>query len=270
VVRNPQWGSRGGRAALAFGDMAMDEDDEAPDGAAAAAAWAAGRAGRKRPVRYSPELAKRLLERLAAGELVYRIAREPGMPTPEAVLKWAKAKPDFAVALAEARRAGGRPIGARGPAFSYCRETAEEVFQRLCEGQSLTAIGADPTMPSLSTLFYWRRRVPAFEELVRLGKEIQAERFCDLGWAMAEAATPETAYLTHVRLGQLRWMAGVMAPKVFKLKPAEPPVAPRSLDLLIRRFEVEVDVATGQRKVVAYCPNPDTGEVEREPDKPRR
>jgi hypothetical protein len=32
----------------------------------------------------------------------------------------------------------------------------------------------------------------------------------------------------------------------------------------MRRFESEPDPVTGKLKVVAYCPNPYTGEVERE------
>jgi len=32
----------------------------------------------------------------------------------------------------------------------------------------------------------------------------------------------------------------------------------------MRRFEIEVDPQTGAKKVVGYCPNPETGEVERE------
>ena len=32
--------------------------------------------------------------------------------------------------------------------------------------------------------------------------------------------------------------------------------------MLIRRFEIETDPETGEEKVVAYCPNPLTGEVE--------
>jgi hypothetical protein len=68
-----------------------------------------------------------------------------------------------------------------------------------------------------------------------------------------------------VRLTHLRWTAGVLAPKVFKLKPAEPPEEQRRLDLLIRRFEIEPDPERpGKNRVVAYCPNPETGEVERE------
>jgi hypothetical protein len=225
-------------------------------------AWRRGE--RRIYVRYSAALAKTICERLAAGELIYRISRDEGMPTPEAVQKWARERPDFAAALDVARRAGGRPAGKRGPVFTYCAETADAIFERLCEGESLTSIGRDPTMPSLKTIFNWRRRFPEFEETVQLGKRVQAERFCDLGWELAMGATPETAYLTHVRLTQLRWTAGVMAPRVFRLKPVEPEAAREKLDVLIRRFEIEDDPATGEQKVVAYCPNPLTGEVERE------
>ncbi len=241
----------------------MVEDDGAVGSAGRGVVRA--RLGRRQaPVRWSVALALRLCERVAAGELVYAICREPGMPTPEGIKKWALARPDFALALDEAKRAGGRPPGRRGGVSTYCEATAEEIFERLCEGESLTAIGRDPTMPSLSTIFYWRRRIPDFEATVRVAKEIQAERLADLGWEMVGAATPETAYLTHVRLTQLRWMTGVMAPRVYRLKPVEPEPPQKRLDVLVRHFEVEIDPETGKRKVVAYRPNPATGQVERE------
>lgn len=226
-------------------------------------AWRAA-VDRRVYVRWSAELAKTILERLAAGELVYRMCQEPGMPTPEAIAKWAREKPEFGEALAAARAMGGRPMGVRGQPLGYCEAVGQAIFERLCAGESLTRIGDDPTMPSLSTIFYWRRRIPEFEETVQMGKRIQAERFCDLGWEMAQAATPQTAYLTHVRLGHLRWMAGVMAPKVYRIKQVEPDGPRETLDVLMRTFEIEEDPETGEKKVVAYCPNPDTGRVERE------
>ena len=119
-------------------------------------------------------------------------------------------------------------------------------------------------MPCLSTIFYWRKRLATFEEQVQLGMRIRAERICDLGWELAMGATPETAYLTHVRLTQLRWAAGTMAPKVFRIRNVEPELPRKTVDVLMRRFKIEVDEATGKEKVVAYCPNPVTGEVERQ------
>jgi hypothetical protein len=235
--------------------MAMDETTGA----------AGARPPRKTPVRYSARLAVAICERVAAGELLYRVCREAGMPTPEGVARCVKARPDFAAALLEARRAGGR-LGKRGMPFGYCPELADEIFERLCEGESLTAIGKDPTMPSLSTIFYWRRRIPEFEQAVQAGKRIQGERFCDLGWEIATEATPETAFLTQVRLQQLRWTATMLAPRVFKLKNVEPEVVEEPTRVLIRTFKIETDPVTGKDRVVAYCPNPDTGRAEREDD----
>lgn len=218
---------------------------------------------RREYVMWSEELGRRLCARLAAGELLYVICREPGMPTPEAVAKWAKAKPAFGQALVSARRAGGRAAGTRGPVDTICAEVAEEVFQRLCEGWSLTRIGADPAMPSLSTLMRWRRRFPDFEELMQLGMRVRAERMADEGWEMAMEATPETAYLTHVRLSHLRWFAGVMAPRVFHGKAVEPEATREVLTTLLRTFRSEEDPVTGKLKVVSLCPNPVTGQMER-------
>jgi len=47
------------------------------------------------------------------------------------------------------------------------------------------------------------------------GRGFQAERACDVGWEIAQAATPVDAYATDVKLKQLRWMAGVLAPRRF-------------------------------------------------------
>jgi len=220
---------------------------------------------RRAYVRYSKAVAERLLARLAAGELLYRIARDPDMPTPEAVAKWAKERPEFGEALLKARRDGGRPAGTKGQPFGLCEHVAHEIFERLCEGQSLNAIGRDPTMPSLSTIFNWRRHFPDFDAEVRLGMRIRAEVLADDGEELASAATPETAYLAHVQLSHLRWRVGVLAPWEFRPRLVEPAAAPEPPKrVLFRHFKVEEDAATGKRRVVAYCPNPDTGQVERE------
>lgn len=236
----------------------MAEESESP--VAAPRKWARRRAS----AHYSWKLAAAICARVAAGEMLYRVLAEDGMPTPQSVGRWAKERADFGAALAAARTACGRTRQGGG-VWTYCEGTAQEVFERLSDGESLTAIGADPTMPCLSTLFYWRNRVSGFEDLVQLGMRVRAERACDEGWAMAQAATTETAYLTQVKLAHLRWMAGVMAPRTFRPKLVEPREEPKpQLRWLMRRFEVEVDAQTGEQKVVSYCPNPDTGEVERE------
>jgi hypothetical protein len=218
---------------------------------------------RKR-VRYSKKLTETICARVAAGELLYAVCAEAGMPTPQTVIKWAKDDAAFGEALDEARRTGGRSAKGGG-VWTYCEATANAIFERLCDGESLTAICKDPAMPCHFTVYYWRNRVPDFNAQVELAKRIQAERFCDLGWELAMGATPETAYLTHVRLAHLRWTAGVMAPRDFRPKLVEPAAAAKpTQNVLFRHFMAETDPETGKRRVVTYCPNPFTGQLEKE------
>jgi hypothetical protein len=221
-------------------------------------------AGRKADVYWSEALGRKICRRVAGGELLCRVLKEDGMPTQQAVAKWEAERPKFKRALTAARIAGGRPKGSRGPAFGYNEGIAREIYERLCDGESLLAISRDPTMPSRSTMHYWRRQFPAFAELLRRGREAQAELFCDLGMEMAMEATPETAYLTHVRLGQLRWTAGVMAPRQYRTRLVEPEAPVEENRVLWRHFKTETDPATGKLRVVTYWPNPETGRLERE------
>jgi hypothetical protein len=233
----------------------MDTDEDTPS--------RRPRGGRAGSVRWSPGLGRAICARVAGGELLYEVLREAGMPQPQTVARWARQRAGFGRDLRAARRAGGRSARGGG-VWSYCQATAEEVFERLCEGESLTRICRDPTMPCQFTVYHWRRRFPEFAEALRAAREIQAEQLCDTGWEMATEATPETAYLTHVRLTQLRWMTGVMAPRAYRLKAVEPAAADEPLRVLLRTFKIERDPVSGRDKVVALCPNPDTGEAERE------
>src|SRR5690348_8300087 len=102
-------------------------------------AMAAPKTGRwvrvKETVKWSAALGEALCERVARGEVLYAVLREPGMPTAQSVGRWAREKPGFGAALEAARRAGGRGA-AGGGVWSYCAETADAIFERLCEGES--------------------------------------------------------------------------------------------------------------------------------------
>ncbi|MGZ3378011.1 MAG: terminase small subunit-like protein, partial [Phenylobacterium sp.] len=136
---------------------------------------------------------------------------------------------------------------------------AHEIVTRVSEGETLTSIADDPAMPSMGTIFYWRKSKPEFAEDLRVAREALAERFSDLGWRMAQAATPETAHLTRVRLGQLRWNAAILSPRTHaRLRPAEPPTGPEVHDVILKLFEIETHPETGQHRVIAYHADPDT------------
>lgn len=82
---------------------------------------------------------------------------------------------------------------------------------------------------------------------------------------MALAATPETAYLTHVQLGHLRWTAATKSPRTYgRMKPVEPPAEPEVQLICFRHFKIEEHPETGQHRVVSYCPDADTMRPERD------
>ena len=81
----------------------------------------------------------------------------------------------------------------------------------------------------------------------------------ELGWEIAYAVTPKTAYATHVKLGQLRWTAGMLAPRKYgRTKPVEADVPAQVQTVLLRHFKIERHPETGQRVVVGYTPDPKT------------
>ena len=179
--------------------------------AEASAVAASPRRGRTR-VRFSSKLGRAICARVAAGETISQVCRDEGMPNRGTVTSWAKAWRGFGKALSRAQTLGGWEPGRGGRRSGYCEVTAMEVFARVSEGESMASICADPAMPSASTVTLWRKRFPAFAGALDLARQVQAERFCEMGWEIASAVTPQDAYATHVKLTQLRWTAGVLAP----------------------------------------------------------
>jgi hypothetical protein len=236
----------------------------------------------KTRVPFSSELGREICVRVAAGETVTAICREDGMPNRGTVTAWAKAHGPFGKALARAKTLGGwdheRGGGRRG---SYCEVTAMEVFVRLSLGEPMTAICEDPEMPSQSTVALWRARYPEFAERMARARQVQAERFCDLGWEIASAVTPADAYATDVKLRHLRWTAGTLSPARYgrhRLVEAEatleraagdqaPAAGPTEVIFSVRHFKKE-DQPDGTVKVVAYVRDSRTGMLRREHPEP--
>lgn len=246
--------------------------------------------GKRSYVRYSGALGRAICQRVAAGESVASICEDADMPDQGTVVKWTRTYPEFATEIARARMVGERERMNGASTSTYNPATAQLFYERVCEGEGVKAICADPTMPSFSCFYRWRRRFPEFSAMMAEARAIQAERFCDLGWEIAEAVTPKTAYATHVKLGQLRWTAGMLAPRRYgRTRPVEledsedwadetPAVAAAAaakparpeMTVLVKSFKVETHPETGEQRVVSYSPNPETGAVERSSEGPWR
>lgn len=228
---------------------------------------AAGKPRRSSYGAFSAKTARALCKRVAAGETVAAICADPGMPSLTTVQKWVHQHPTFGRAYAQARALSGRE--GWGKDNSYCPVLADEILARVSEGEGLSAIAADARMPSLRTIFRWRHYEPEFAEALDIARAAVAERFSDFGWKLAMEAGPETAFLTHVRLTQLRWMTGVFSPRTHgRMRPVEPPKAPEVTQVLLRSYRTEVNPETGQVRGVSQHFDPDTGQVVREPDGP--
>jgi hypothetical protein len=213
-------------------------------------------------VRFSTELAEQLCARVAAGDSQLAICAEPGMPCRSTLWGWTTAHPAFGEAFRRARVAGG-VAQANGRASTFSEAAAAEIFARLCEGEPLSRICDDPAMPAFSTVYEWRRRHAAFDQQMRTAREVQAERFCDLGWEIAQGITPNTAKAVAVKLGQLRWTAAVLSPKRYgRLKALDADVPPPVQTILLRTFGAEKG-PDGKLRVVSYVPDPETGRVAR-------
>ncbi|MGA0607737.1 hypothetical protein ACO2Q0_17230 [Phenylobacterium sp. VNQ135] len=213
-------------------------------------------------VRYAKALIDGLLKRIAQGESLAAICREPGMPSRNTVMRWARERPTIRRAIDRARAAAGQ-FGTGGRS-TYCPVTAQEIFRRVSEGESLSSVCRDPAMPAMSTVTLWRQRRPDFDDAMLLARETQAERLCDTGWDMALGADPETAYVTEVRLRQLRWMTAMMAPRRFgRFKAQEAPGRPEMPAVGIKVFRLETRRSDGWMRMVTFAPDPETNQPER-------
>jgi len=242
-------------------------------------------------VRWSAAVARRICARVESGESLRAICADADMPHRTTVLLWRKALPEFAARLERARRAAGwHMLGGRKP--MWCESLAAEVCARLAAGERLSRVCDDPEMPSLALVYKWRAERPAFARAIELARQVQAERYFDLGWEIAERVTPADAFATHVKLTQLRWTAGALAPTRFgKFRPvvaevtamdeAEAAAAEalagaaaassgagagggaREVTFYVRHFKVE-ERPDGTKAVVGYRRNCRTGELVRD------
>ncbi len=192
---------------------------------------------------YSPGTALRIVRRTRAGESLRAICRSEGMPGPRTVRRWMEARPRFGRAMAAARAEAGRCL--TGRTSEYCEATAAAVFERLCAGEAMVSICADPQMPVASTVYRWLSEQADFRAAVGLARQIQGDRLAETGWEMALAATTKTAYVTEVRLKHLRWYAGKLWPRKYgpvrglaleALEGEAEPGPPQPMTVVVKKF----------------------------------
>lgn len=190
---------------------------------------------------YHPAFGAEICRRMWAGQTIKDIAADPQMPSYATVFRWRQMVPEFAaeydkVRVALARRAQRveaerraaklaareveiaagrrrrRPAGA-GRRSTYDPAVAIEVCRRVAGGAALSAVSAQPGMPSLKAIYTWLKRFPEFEALYLIAKDEQAF------WLREELF--HRALTTHYEAGggwlrELRARRGRLTPKTYR------------------------------------------------------
>ena len=213
-------------------------------------------------VRFDWDVAKAICEKLACGMSERRVERLDGMPSRRAIRDWALREPVFAqwVDEAKAQARWGRQERTRVANFdrrwrqmlnpnrrgvrksAYTPQLGEEICARIAAGESVMAIGADPTMPCAGVIHRWRNRHDEFHEMYLRAKEIGAETMFDLAYEVALETTEETVRSDRIRIQTIRWRTALLAPKVYGTRQAMgPPVmgedeGPTQVRVIVQRW----------------------------------
>lgn len=139
-----------------------------------------------------------------------------------------------------AKKPAGRPS-------SFTQAMADQICERIADGESLRAICRDESMPAKSTVFKWLADMKPFADQYARAREAQADTLADEILEIADDTSrdtiatekngeqPNSEWITRSRLrvDARKWLASKMAPKKYgdKITHAGDPDAPVALVL---------------------------------------
>jgi hypothetical protein len=136
------------------------------DAGFAAELAAARRAGDwRRRFAYDEEKGAAVIARLAAGERIAQVLRDPAMPSWRTYRYWRRGHVWFAAEVGRVleSRASVRLEGLRGRHRPFDAAVAQRIYGRLWAGERLRAVlRSDPAFPSLAVFARWRREDAEF------------------------------------------------------------------------------------------------------------
>jgi len=95
----------------------------------------------------------------------------------------------------------------------FSQEMADQVCERLSEGESLRTICLDEIFPNKSTVFRWLAANKEFRDQYARARETQADVIADEILAIADCA--DDAAKARVQIDARKWLAGKLRPKVY-------------------------------------------------------
>lgn len=161
--------------------------------------------GRKRVVipPYDEDAAEAFLDRVARGERVRELWKDPTSLSPRTWYAWLKTNPELRAGM---RGAGGHALRKRRMANRKLTPALQaEICRRMWEDRlSLNQIAKQPDMPSANTLVLWQRDMPAFRDAIALARRMLLDLLIDDVADIADTVTNETAAADRVRFAALR------------------------------------------------------------------
>lgn len=92
--------------------------------------------------------------------------------------------------------------------YKFNLDTALLICQKIREGATLKQIDADPDLPSLTVIHYWRRTNISFNEEIKLARKERAEYYHDKVLEIAdETVDRDDVSVAKFRADQYKWAA---------------------------------------------------------------
>lgn len=102
-----------------------------------------------------------------------------------------------------------------GRPSTYSEKTADEIVQRMIEGESLTAICKDEKMPPRVTVYAWFDKHPDFYARCARAREALADYLVDEIDELAKTATKDNIEQVKIQVSTKQWRAMKMAPRMY-------------------------------------------------------
>lgn len=155
--------------------------------------------------------------RVAGGETVDDICRDPLMPRPGTLYDWMRDDPALREMVDTARASAGlrgkRRGAARRAVHHYSDALAEAFLQRIEDGLGLVEACADPQMPTHTTVRRWLAEDEGFLRRYELARQVGADRLFDLAWRIACEATEADVRVAKLRIDTIKWRVRQIAPR---------------------------------------------------------
>lgn len=102
-----------------------------------------------------------------------------------------------------------------GRPSDFTQEIADEICDRLIDGESMRTICNDPDMPHRSTVLRWMDADDAFAARCARARELQADAIFEDLQDIADNGNPEDVQRAKLRVSTMQWRASKLAPKKY-------------------------------------------------------